>query len=422
MPLTYPPLLRSPRAPDCTGGYSRRHGVSWASGLAVLASVWCAVAAAQESAPFSRFPYPPAGDFVSELISERVWRVTPTASPLHDDSDVERLSLDDPSNLYTDLAPLTLRTMDATWRSAWSLLGFQGFSMPLLQTQTVFRWDLGLTRARPGLEMPWLHSVPELGAPWIAANVVKAGVDRDLHIAARLSAGRGNELVAANLAVAAQLLREKIEAAEASEETYVGLWSAPLEHMLAARTTNVLTDVETSYLMRVLENELSTRRDPPMSVYGRRQIPTAVRVARAAAAYRSETYAAPFPCSDEGVFVPGVAATSLGDATQTFCFADMIDRRVLAWYTAALRDDLATKLEDPATMASAAGPLIEAVARMRPAAMGAFADDAQDASLDTDVVAAMATRELVWQGRAKAAALTALEELAVDRMCRGSAL
>ena len=348
--------------------------------------------------------------------------MTPSASPLNEDSDTERLSLVDRSNIYTDLAPLTVQGMDTTWRSAWSLLGFQGFSMRLLQTQTVLRWDLGLTRARPGIEMPWLHSVPELGAPWIAANVVKAGVDRDLHIAARLCAGRGNELVAANLAVAAQLLREKIEASEAMGETYVGLWSAPLEHMLAARTTNALTDVEISYLMRVLENELSSRRDPPMSVYGRRQVPTAVRVARAAAAYRSETYAAPFPCSDKGAFVPGVAATRLGDATQPFCFADMIDRRVLAWYTAALRDDLETKRDDPATMASAAGPLIDAVARMRPAGMGAFADDALDASLDADVVSAMAARELVWQGKVKPAALTALEELAVDRICRGSAL
>lgn len=415
MPLTnvtFPPAIAS---------YRRRTG-SRLRRLAWLVCVWCGAPWAQDSAPFAQFPYPLSGDFIAELITERTWRVTPLASPLYDDSDLERQSLVDPRNLYTDLAPLSTRTMDATWRAAWTSLGQQGFSMPLLQTQTSLRWDLGLTRARPGIEMPPLRSVPELGKPWVAANIVKAGIDRDLFVQARLLAGPGNSLIAANLAVAAQLLREKIEAAQASGEAYRGLWSVPLDHVMAARSAYALSDVETSYLMRLLENELSSWRDRPLSVYGRRQVSTAVRVARVAAAYRSETYVAPFPCSDDGAFVRNVAATTLDDATQPFCFADMIDRRVLAWYGTALRDDLATKLDDPDSMASGARPLIEAVARLRPAWLGAFIGDAQDPSLDTEVVAAMATRELVWRGRVAPTALTALEELAVDRMCRGSSL
>lgn len=387
-----------------------------------LIGVWCTAATAQESVPFSRFPHSPAGDFVSELLSERAWRMTPAASPLHDDTDVERHSLLDPTNLYTELAPLTTLTMDTTWRSAWSLLALQGSHMPLLQTQTSFRWDLGLTRARPGIEMPSLHGVAEPGRPWAIVNMMKAGIDRDIFEQARLLAGPGNGLIAANLAVAGQLLREKITAAQAAGDAYAGLWSAPLDHMTSARTSFALTDVETSYLMKLLENELSTRRNPPMSVYGRRQVPTVIRVARAAAAYQSETYGAPFPCSDDGAFVPGVAATSLGDTTHPFCFADMIDRRVLAWYGGALRDDLTTRLEDPATMASGARPLIEAVERLHPAWRGAFVGDTQDPSLDTDVLAATVARELVWQGRARPEALVALEEMALDRICRGSAL
>jgi hypothetical protein len=390
--------------------------------LTWLACAWCTAATAQDSAPFAQHPHPPAGDFIGELISERMWRVTPSTSPLGDDSEVERRSLLDPSNLYTDLAPLTVASMDGTWRSAWTVLRLQGFIMPLLETQTSFRWDLGLTRARPGIEMPPLRNVPELGKPWVAANIVKAGIDRDIYVQARLLAGPGNTLIAANLAVAGQLLREKTEAAQASGELYAGLWSTPLEHMMAARAAYTLTDVEISYLMRLLENELSSRRDPPVSVYGRRQVPTAVRVARAAAAYRSETYTAPFPCSDNGAFVQGVAAARLGDATQPFCFADMIDRRVLAWYSATLRDDLAAKLDDSEVMASAAGSLIEAIERLRPAWLGAFVSDIHDPSLENDMVAAMATREMVWQGHAQPSALTVLEEHAVDRMCRGSAL
>jgi hypothetical protein len=380
------------------------------------------VAEAQESVPFAQFPYPPSGDFIGDLISERAWRTTPSRSPLHDDSDVERLSLVDPANLYTDLAPLTTRTMDTTWRSAWALLGIQGFHMQLLQTQTTFRWDLGLTRARPGIEMPPLRSVPELGQPWLAANIVKAGIDHDLFVQARRLVGPGNPLIAANFAVAAQLLREKIEAANGAGETYAGLWSAPLEHLASARQAFALNDVEITYLMRLLENELSSWRDPQPSVYGRRQVPTAVRVARAAAAYQSETYVAPFPCSDDGAFAPGVAATRLDDVTRPFCFADMIDRRVLAWYGAALHDDLTAKRDDPAVATSGAGALIDAVDRMHPAWLGAFAGGGEDPSLDTEVVAARVVRELAWQGRVKPASLEALEELAVDRMCRGSAL
>jgi hypothetical protein len=399
----------------------RQRNASYIRCLTWLTCAWCTAATAEESAPFARFPHPPAGDFIGELISERTWRTTPSASPLHDDADVERLSLVDPANLYTDLAPLTEATMDGTWRSAWALLAYQGFHMPLLQTQTSFRWDLGLTRARPGIEMPALHSAPELGKPWVAANLVKAGIDRDLFVQARLVAGPGNGLIAANLAVSAQLLREKIEAATTAGDTYTGLWSAPLDRIVAARAAFSLTDVETSYLMRLLENELSTRRTPSISVYGRRHLPTAIRVARAAAAYRSETYSQPFPCSDNGAFVPGVAATSLTDTTGTFCFADMIDRRVLRWYATALRDELAAMREDPEVMASGAGALGDAVARLRPAWVGAFVDTADDPSLGTDVIAATATRELVWQGRVRPAALAALEELAVDRMCRGGA-
>jgi hypothetical protein len=100
----------------------------------------------------------------------------------------------------------------------------------------------------------------------------------------------------------------------------------------------------------------------------------------------------------------------------------MIDRRVLAWYGGALRDDLTTRLEDPAAMASGARPLIEAVERLHPAWRGAFVGDTQDPSLDTDVLAATVARELVWQGRARPEALVALEEMALDRICRGSAL
>lgn len=390
--------------------------------LVWIACAWCAAPAAQTSLPFSHFPQPPAGDFVAELMSERMWRTTPSASPLHDDSDIERLSLVDPANLYSELAPLTEATMDASWRAAWTSLGQRGFAMPLLQTQTIFRWDLGLTRARPGIEMPPLRHVEELGRPWVAANIVKAGIDRDLYVQARLLAGPGNALLAANLAVAGQLLREKIEAAQTSGELYAGLWSAPLEHMVAARRAHALSAVETAYLMRLLENELSPSGDRALSVYGHRAAPTVVRVARAAAAYRSETYTAPYPCSDDGAFVPGAAATSLADTEAAFCFTDMIDRRVLAWYGAALRDDLAAKLEDPEVMVSAAAPLIEAIDRMRPAWLGAFVGDTQDASLDTDIVAATVGRKLVWQGRISAQAQTSLEELAVDRMCRGSAL
>jgi hypothetical protein len=256
----------------------------------------------------------------------------------------------------------------------------------------------------------------------VAANIVKAGIDRDLFVQARLLAGPGNPLIAANFAVAAQLLREKIEAARLSGEVYAGLWAAPLDHMVAARQPFALDDVEITYLMRLLENELSSWRSPQPSVYGRRQVPTAVRVARAAAAYQSETYAAPFPCSDDGAFAPGVSATRQDDLTRPYCFADMIDRRVLAWYGAALRDDLATKRDDPAVAASGADALVDAVDRMRPAWLGAFVADADDPSLDTEIVASRVLRELLWQGRVQPAALDAMEELAVDRMCRGSAL
>jgi len=419
MPSTSPPPFCHPPHRSRTDPRPRRR-VGWC--LVWLACGLSAVAQAQESVPFAQFPHPLPGDFIGDLISERTWRTTPSASPLHDDSDVERLSLADPTNLYTDLAPLTTRTMDTTWRSAWALLGFQGFHMPLLQTQTIFRWDLGLTRARPGIEMPPLRSVPELGRPWVAANIVKAGVDRDLFVQARQLVGPGNPLIAANFVVAAQLLREKIEAARLSGEAYAGLWPAPLEHLVAARQPFALDDVEIAYLMRLLENELSSWRDPQPSVYGRRQVPTTVRVARAAAAYQSETYAAPFPCSEDGAFAPGVAATRLDDPARPFCFADMIDRRVLAWYSAALRDDLAVKRDDPAVATSGAGALIAAVDRMHPAWLGAFVGDAEDASLDTEVVASRVARELSWQGRIRPEALKAMEELAVDRMCRGSAL
>jgi hypothetical protein len=372
--------------------------------------------------PYAQLAQPLPGDFIAELITQRAWRTTPSASPLHDDSEVERLSLADPASLYTELAPLSTRTMDATWRAAWTSLRRAGFDMPLLQTQTIFRWDLGLTRARPGVEMPSLRSVYELGKPWVAANLVKAGIDRDLFLQARLIAGPGNGLLAANIGMAAQLLREKIEAAQASGDRYSGLWSGPLDHVMAARTAYALTDVETSYLMRLLENELDARRHPGQSVYGQRHVPTSVRVARLAAAYRSESYGAPYPCSDDGAFVPGVAATTLDDTTRPFCFADMIDRRVLAWYAATLRDDLAEKSGDPDIMSSHAGALIEAVERLRPAWLGTFVDASGDPSLDTDIVAATVVRQLAWSGRVSSDAQVALEELAVDRLCRGSSL
>jgi|GEM_PF-3388744 len=358
--------------------------------------------------------------FLQELVAERL-RVAPFASPLGGDADIEEKALLDPGHIYSAPRPFDDTIVDEAWERALARLHRKGIDITPRQAHDDYLRELGLTRARPGSDVRRSTAMQAvLGTPAML-NLVKAGIDMDIAVQARELAGPENAMVAAPLAVAAQLLREQVAEAHASgESAWTGVWAAPLERFLGARSADGLGEEHLSYLMRLLENQLSSWRERAVSSHGGRQAPVMARVARVAAAYRSLQYAVP-ACLSDGSADLQVASLTLSDALRPLCFSDMTDRRVLGWYLPELFDEVREHEADEAYPAGGMQRLLDAVSRLQPAWTGIFVSHAQHSALDARVVASGAAHELLARGETSAASVQPVDEAAHEAMCQGDA-
>lgn len=359
----------------------------------------------------------PPDSFLSALIAERL-RVAPHDSPLPESAAMERHLLVEPASPYSAVRPFDAARVDDSWVRALHALARSGMSMTMDEAGRAFRWDLGFTRAHPGTDVPRVAGGPGMTRTWVIANMTKSGVDLDIFLQARELVGAGDPMLAAPLAMAAQLLREQARDALWARDPYTGLWRAPLDRFTHAHSLDGLGEEHLSYMMRLLENELSSWRERRASGYGLRQLPTAARIARVAAAYRSRQYTSA-ACHDDGSANREVASASGDDTERPLCFADMVDRRVVNWFVPRLFDDLASHEADPGRDSPGLQRLVTALARLRPAWSGAFVPAVQTDALDTRVITAALVHELLGKGAVTQATVTAMDEHAVDLLCHG---
>lgn len=333
---------------------------------------------------------PPMGDIYQTWITERLSN-TPSYDVLSSDSLMVSGIVSDIGSPYAQLRSTPFRFSGRIWSSVFQKILNKGYPMTLVEATEALAHDMGMTRGYAGLRDP-LVSHPEFGKPWVAEQVLKAGVSVDIAKKALSLAGDGAYAVAANYAVAMQILVEKMACFTPERWDEVGLRSDVAARFMNATRLSEIDDFDLVYLSRLLQGELSSWRPGGLSVYGRRQLTTTLRVARLAAVYRDLQGYSHDPCTDKGVAKHGVAATSPVENARTMCFVDATDRAVYAWYLKVLEAQL-----DP-TMSNfinrQGGGMTLFLRRVHPLWQGAFTKDVLRAGASVELAESLVADEV----------------------------
>lgn len=207
-----------------------------------------------------------------------------------------------------------------------------------IRTRRVVAWDLGLDKALLGHQAFTYAFSDDLNglSVDVRANLIKSGVTKRYYEKAFKSGG-GYTLstLAAELAVAAQVLSEWVDATPETEREVLGVRVDVLRRLERTQGWEPLPADDLEYLADILRSELSSFRAGRDNVYRQRELPTPLRIARLAAAYRAgKGFGYPDPCSFGGAANPDRAATDPSDSSRPLCFTDATDRAVYAWYLA----------------------------------------------------------------------------------------
>jgi len=241
-----------------------------------------------------------------------------------DDAAIERLLLIDPASPYSDLREPPLLLHDI-WKTELDLAGIdaaEGFR------QLARR--LGMTKSRPDIDVT---IDPALGMydRFVAAQITKAGVDPDIQRQAIEHFRFHRSAMAANFAVAAQILRDRMETVAAEDREAAYILPDVLDRFMALGPNDEMTSFDAEYLESILSTETLAFR--PHLKAGEAVLPPQFRVARLAAAYHDRTsYFTGVPCMPDGKHDPNNANDGHKDDTREFCLVDATDRAVHQWY------------------------------------------------------------------------------------------
>ncbi|UPG90652.1 hypothetical protein L2Y96_02445 [Luteibacter aegosomaticola] len=271
---------------------------------------------------------PPAGDILSAWIKARLTE-SAIADDLVSDTAVTGDMVTAPSSIYSRLRHTPYAFRGTIWQRALSDLSTQGTPLTRLEATEALAWDLGMTNGYPRIGE--LSDLPDLGAPWAGTQLVKAGVSEDVARKSLALAGHGAFAVAANYAVAVQILVEKLACYDPGLWAALGLRSDVLGRYMMAKSLADLSDYDLIYLVRLLQTAMSTWNGGEITELGRRQLPAALRVARVAAAYRDMQGYTDDPCSTDGQARVGIAGLD-PEQGQPMCLVAANDRAVLRWY------------------------------------------------------------------------------------------
>ncbi|WP_369926288.1 hypothetical protein [Xanthomonas sp. NCPPB 2632] len=351
-------------------------------GLALLA-VSPNVAATPTGARFHRPP--PLGDeylaWTKRSLSQMYAYDLGDFSPFHSDAEWTHEYLHDPASIYSDLHPRLFSSDNA---GAPVAIAFPASR----RIARIIAWDLGLDKALPGFQV-----LPDYPGPTpghltldIAANLDKAGVDIAWFQKAYVLGGNNVFALNAEVAVALQTLHDWVEATPWADREALGVDEEVLRRFTSAQSLDAVRDEDLTYLADILRAELSVRGAGGKTARGQRELPTPLRIARVAAAYRASNagYAA---CNRDGS-----RNDRAGDTPERLdrpiCFSDATDRAVYRWYRATRRHQLAQLPEVYGDAAASAVRLIDQFASIRPAWAGAYTEQALDWSNHAEVVEA----------------------------------
>jgi hypothetical protein len=256
-----------------------------------------------------------------------------------DDQGYERYVLNRPGFPYADVLQLRLPEPDEPTRRAIASVSTSDYPVNHRDLHDMKVWDLGYTKSRVGREIPQVPAGLE-AIPGVS-SLVKSGVDPDIYVQAIFLAGVDYPVIAANYALAAQILRTKLASTPRALWLQYGLRHDVLDRFLRASTVRGVYDYDLHYLVHILDGAFSTWAAGAQSTYGLRELPTNLRVARVAAAYRERMPYEHEPCRDDHTYDPRYAGMG-GVDKRPLCFDDATDRAVHAWYAMQFRAELSS--------------------------------------------------------------------------------
>lgn len=211
------------------------------------------------------------------------------------------------------------------WWKAMSKKLFPHAKNPEMKALHALQMQMGVTKARPGVDYPVEPHVAALyRGTYPAAQAIKAGVDPDIFWQARMLNG-GRFAEAAEEAVALQILRDQMKRNDASAYTAMAIRPKVLLRYMNERNPDYVRDEDRHYLGGVLRGALSSRLPSHASGGLPSGLPTIYRVARVAAAYSDAAgYANAPTCTATDLAIP--------EPGKPFCFAAATDRSVRSWY------------------------------------------------------------------------------------------
>lgn len=357
-----------------------------------------------------------AVDPIAALIREYSKEGT-SAEYIERDSDeaYERYVLNRPDFPYASEVIQALPEADAPTRRALRTVSTREHPVNQRDLHGMKVWDLGFTKARMGYEIHWLPE--ELHVPG-AANAVKAGIEPDIYAQAFQLAGPGYPAIAANYAVAAQLLRTKLASMPRPRWRELGLRHDVVDRFVHARDAAAMTDFDFHYLIQFLDGAMATWEAGHQSVYGLRELPLPFRVGRAAAGYRErDGYDTP-PCLATGAYDPAHAGMG-GLDRRPLCFGDATDRAVRGWYVRTLRDELSTAQPMPRAGLGAAGRMAAPLRSSRQGWIGIARFAATPLASRKEVIEAKIANKLLLAGDLSYRDATEATRRALRLTCRG---
>lgn len=266
-------------------------------------------------------------DVLSHLQRERVARLGAAEALRHSNTGLVRQMLADPASPYSELIAEPQFTNDAEWPEMLDRVA--GGPLSSGEALAVMQWDLGMTRARPGIDVV---ARPGYRDTFVAASATKADVDADIFWHVLDLTGFSHATKGAAYAVGLQILRRQL--AETDDERRITMSIDPdvFARVMRARHFDELTEYDLGYLSTLVQQRLVHWHVGERATTGLRALPIAYRIARVAAAYRdAQGYVGSYPCQPDARQVVGVAGNG-NDDERPLCFVAATDRAVHRWY------------------------------------------------------------------------------------------
>ena len=238
--------------------------------------------------------------------------------------------LHDVHSPYSEIQPAPRFANTIAWPDFVDGLAGQPTHHDVLQTM---QWQLGLTKARPGIDID-VGPADERAykGKEAAANALKAGISAQVFTTA-LDRHYPRLTIAAKEAVAVQLLGEQMATTPPDQWDAMAIRPSLFKRYVAGgKSLPDISEDDSQYLASLLSMALSTG---DMSMHdGVQQLPAAFRVARATAAYRDATgYIDDRARCHGNAPAPGLphSREALSEDGR-LCIIAATDRGVLGWY------------------------------------------------------------------------------------------